>query len=108
MSTFKKECFEQVKNIAAEINALAENEDSEKFYEYFEDVLDVEYRTYNNLDYKGAYIYLSLGGPNVWVDTIAGSVELAWGTDRAIAYLNEDVVNMIDDYFEELFNCQKG
>lgn len=98
--------FEYVKRIADEINGLVESPD--QFYEYFEDVLDVEYRVNSEGKYKGVVLYITLGGPNVWVDTCQGRVNLAWGYDRAEDILSEQAVDMIDDLFSEYYVSVKG
>lgn len=105
MTDFKERCIREVKTMAAEINEL--EKDYEAFYEYFNDVLDVEYRIASDGSYKGASIYLTLGGPNIWVDTLNGRIELRWGTDTATWLLNEEVVEMIDEMYEEMYNSQK-
>ena len=105
MTDFKEKCIKEVKSMAKEINEL--REDYDKFYEYFNDVLDVEYRIASNGSYRGAYIYLTLGGPNIWVDTFKGTIELRWGYDSASWLLSVEIVEMIDDMFKELYSCLK-
>lgn len=105
MTDFKEKCMNQVKSMAEEINGLSE--DYEELYMYFDDVLDVEYKISADGSYKGAYIYLTLGGPNVWVDTVKGTIELRWGLVSISLGLNVEVVEMIDVMFEELYSCLK-
>ena len=105
MTDFKEKCISQVKLMAEQINELSA--DYEKFNEYFDDVLDVEYRIAADGSYRGAYIYLTLGGPNIWVDTFKGNIELRWGTESGGWFLNVEVLDMIDEKFEELYKCIK-
>ena len=102
MADFKEECIRDVKSIAEQINELST--DYEKFNKYFDDVLDVEYRIASDGSYRGAYIYLTLGGPNIWVDTLKGSIELRSGTESVGWFLNDEVLDMIDEKFNELYS----
>lgn len=88
---------------------LREIEDAgaSNLYEYFEDFLDVEYTIDGRGDYLGVCVWICVGGPGIWVDTRDRAVKLAWGSDRAEAYITSDVVDAIDDIFEEYYNCIK-
>ena len=88
-----------------EREAMEENGEAYNLYSYFADALDVEY-TVNSLgEYIGARIFVTLGGPNVWVDTRDGVVGGAWGCDRATAWLPSEVCEEIDSIFSEYFAC---
>lgn len=76
-------------------------------YEYFEDCLDIEYTIDSRGNYLGVCVWICVGGPGIWVDTRDRAVKLAWGSDRAEAYITSDVVDAIDDIFEEYYNCIK-
>lgn len=76
-------------------------------YEYFEDCFDIEYTIDSRGDYLGVCVWIAVGGPGIWVDTRERVVKLAWGSDRAEAYLTSDVVDEIDAIFEEYYNCLK-
>lgn len=76
-------------------------------YEYFEDCLDVEYTIDGRGNYLGVCVWICVGGPGIWVDTRDQAVKLAWGGERAEAYITSDVVDVIDDIFEEYYNCIK-
>lgn len=78
-----------------------ENPEYEDIYAYLADVLDVEYRLDSALDLIGVSIYVTLGGPNVWIDTRARTIEGAWGTSRAWVGLDCDVCDEIDRYYED-------
>lgn len=76
-------------------------------YDYFEDCLDITYyasgRGIN--DYQGVRIMIACGGPNIYVDTKRGTVELYWWTESATCDLWRDACDAIDDYFSELWAC---
>lgn len=61
------------------------------------------------LEYKSVCVMIACGGPNIYIDT-AGKYELIglWGGDRVEKYLECEIVNEIDDYFEALFESVKG
>ena len=72
--------------------------------DYFSDVLDIEYRIGSDKQYRSVRLMVAYGGPNIYIDTASGSVELYWWTERASFRLNDDAVEAIDRTFEELFN----
>ena len=47
------------------------------------EVLDFDIVLGGDWEYKSCKLYVTLGGPNVWIDTAEKAVKLAWGTDRA-------------------------
>lgn len=98
------------KHIADELTAIYNGEitnedgDTVTLYDYMSDILDFEYTITSRKEYKSVKIWVTLGGPNVWIDTELGSVCLAWGTDREEYYLNRIVCDEIDAIFEEFYN----
>lgn len=77
-------------------------------YDWLADALDVEYTVDNDLDYKAAKIYVTLGGPTVWVDTADRAVKLAWGTDREEYPLDWDTSAHLDEVLEDEYNARRG
>lgn len=75
-------------------------------YDYFGgDVLDIDYLVNYQKEYKGARILVAWGGPNIYIDTISGNVELYWWTESAKHRMRSDVIDAIDEWAEEYFNC---
>ena len=72
-------------------------------YEYFNDVLDVEYTVTFNKEYKGVRLMIACGGPNIYVDTRRGTVDLYWWTEEAHIDLDKEVIEAIDDIYSEYF-----
>ena len=72
-------------------------------YEYFASELDVEYysRGRGADDYVGVRIMVACGGPNIYVDTKRGRVELHWWPETADYFLDDDVVAAIDNLYRE-------
>ena len=107
MNENKEYCKRVVEEIESIYNGAVLNEDGEQMtlYDYFADVLDFEYTITSSKEYKSVKVWITLGGPNVWIDTADASVHLAWGTDREEYPLDYDVSSEIDSIFEEYFNC---
>lgn len=61
------------------------------------------------LEYKSVSIMLAFGGPNIYFDTGA-DYELigVWGGTREELHIEGDIVEEIDNYFEDLYECMKG
>ena len=107
------ENFEYCKRIAEEleqyINGEISNDEGEtlSLYDYFSDILDFDFIINSRLEYSAVKIYVALGGPTVWIDTYSRSVELRWGNEEASYYLTSDIIDEINDYWEEYYNSCK-
>lgn len=111
-----KELKEMCENIAKELirryegnpaedeaaETAAYNEDFD-LYSYFTNALDVEYIISTRGEYLGAHIAVTLGGPNIYIDTRRGYVTGYWDTDHAEAWLPREVCDEIDDIFEAYY-----
>lgn len=84
---------------------LEERGEACDLYGYFNDVLDYEYTISSRLDFLGVKVWVTLGGPNIYIDTRAGEIVGRWGVDEARVYLPSEICDEIDAYFEELYNC---
>lgn len=71
--------------------------------DYFSDVLDIQYTVDQDRIYKGVRLLVAFGGPNIWVDTMTGSVNLYWWSDRASYPLDRCTIDAIDDMASELW-----
>ena len=85
-----------------------ENEDGEdvSLYDYLSDILDFEITINSRMEYSGCKAWVTIGGPNVWIDTAEREIKLAWGGERDSIYLESDICDEIDSYFEEIYNCR--
>lgn len=85
-----------------------DNLESVSMFEYFEDrTFDIRYTIDSDLDYIGARVMIACGGPNIYVNTNTGRVELYWGSSEAEAALSAAVVDAIDEYFEDGYNARR-
>ena len=111
------ELRKNLENIRAELEALcnAEYTDEEReemenngeaydLYSYFNDVLDYEYTISRSREYLGAKIWVTLGGPNIWIDTRAEQICGAWGNEREAVCISKDIASEIDAIFEDMYN----
>lgn len=73
-------------------------------YEYLADALDIEYTVDSQGRYIASRIYVTLGGPNVWIDTREECVKGAWGSGREESYIGPEVSGAIDEIMEEYYN----
>ena len=79
--------------------------EQQSLYDYFSDMLDIDYVVNYRKEYKACRILVAFGGPNIYIDTFTGYVELYWWTNRAKYQLLSDTVNAIDEWAEEYYNC---
>ena len=75
------------------------------FYNYFENMLDIDYITNSQKEYKACRIMVAYGGPNIYINTWERKVELYWWTESGSFYLSGDVCDAIDEWAEEYFTC---
>lgn len=76
-------------------------------FDYFENALDIEYysRGRGADDYNGARIMIACGGPDIFVDTRRGCVELFWWNEYARCDLWGETRDAIDEIFSEIWAC---
>ena len=87
---------------------MEENGEAYGLYSYFDDALDIEYTISGNMDFLGARIAVTLGGPNIYINTRTGYVEGYWGTDKAEAWIPSEVCDEINTIFEDLYNAARA
>ena len=85
-----------------------ENEDGEdvSLFDYLSDILDFEITINSMMEFSSCKVWITLGGPNIWIDTAEREIKLAWGGERESIYLDSDICDEIDSYFEEIYNCR--
>lgn len=81
-----------------------QNGEETNFFDYVANSLDIEYRVDSKGEYRGAYIWVTLGGPNIQIDTFSGYIKGAWGSDREEIWLPREIANEIDFVCEEYYN----
>lgn len=102
---FEKKAFDMLSGMGADLDAIACDEDPEKLYEYLNECLDIEFRCSSAKEYKSAKLYVTLGGPTVWIDTDSGDMLLSWGSAHCGYGLDAYTIERIDCYCADWFNA---
>lgn len=113
----KNELMEMCKGIRSDLKSLyeanftgAQRERMEKdgeptdLYDYFSDVLDCEYTISSTREFLGVKVWVTLGGPNIYIDSRAGEIVGHWGTDEARVYLPSEICDEINCIFDEIYS----
>ena len=104
-----KELQNYVDNIAKELKEIYNGEqvndegETTNIYDYISDSLDVEYTLNSSKELIGVKLWVTLGGPNIYIDTRNGEVVGHWGSDCARAWVPSEICEEITSYFEEIF-----
>ena len=102
-----KSTTEYCKNIANELTAIYNGEYGEDYnlWDWIPDnVLDFEYIANSRKEYRSVRLWVTLGGPNVWIDTANATVNLAWGQERVEYPLPCGVRDALDDIYSEFWS----
>lgn len=80
--------------------------ESRSLYDCLADALDIEYtvRKGDN-DITGCRVLVTYGGPNVYIDTNVGKVQLYWWNEYAEYPLSCEAIEEINDVANEFYNC---
>ena len=108
-------CTIQQENVLDEVHTFYVMPDSETIFEgdlevatigdYFDDFYDIDYVIGSDKHYKACRVLVAFGGPNIYIDTWKKEVQLFWWSDTAIADIPEDLCMVIDEFFEEIYDC---
>ena len=71
--------------------------------DYLRDVLDIQYLVTGDRQYRAARVLIALGGPNAWIDTRTGQLEVNWWSDPVFSALPYEFVRGLDETLEELW-----
>lgn len=74
--------------------------------DYFRGALDWDYRVDATRHLCSVRVWLTLGGPNIWVDTETESIHGAWGYSRAEIPINPELSEAIYEVFASDWCCQ--
>lgn len=88
---------------AAELTKAYEGED---LFEWLNDALDYDYRCNSLHELESCRIWITLGGPNIWLDTGDKCLYGAWGTERVEWSVSFDICSCIDEYIEDMLRCE--
>ena len=76
-------------------------------WDYFEGgIYNLEYRVPGRYDDPtSVQVMIACGGPNIYLDTKSGDVELYWWSESGRYPMRRETVDAIDEYMTELYNC---
>ena len=60
---------------------------------------------YNGLTLRGCKVMIACGGPNVYLNTNSGDVELFWWNEQGRYPMSGDVVEAVDEFAREMLEC---
>lgn len=75
-------------------------------YDFINDAFDVEITRGLSGDYRGAKLYMTVGGHAIWVDTQTGFVEGRWGGDSCSKWVDSDAIDALNEEIEELIETR--
>lgn len=75
-------------------------------YDFIERALDVEITRGLSGDYRGAKLYMTVGGPTIWVDTQTGFVEGRWVTYSCSKWVDSDAIDALNEAIEEIIETR--
>ena len=76
------------------------------WWDYFGDVYDIEYRVAADKEtLNSVKLCITVGGPNIYIDTGDSLVKLYWWDEYAEAYIPYYISEQITECFEELYRC---
>lgn len=69
-----------------------------------DEMIDLRFLVDSDAEYYGALIYVTVGGPTIWVDVRAHAVKGSWGTATAEWGITSRAVDALDMECEENWN----
>ena len=76
-------------------------------YDFINDAFDIEVTRGLAGDYRGAKLYMTVGGPAIWIDTQTGFVEgRLLGCDSCSKWVDSDAIDALDEAIEELIETR--
>lgn len=69
------------------------------------DYLDVDYIIDHQKQFKAVRVMITCGGPNIYIDSYSGEVQLYWWGERASAEIPANICDKINDVFREFYYC---
>ena len=87
--------------------AVNDTDDFEQcsIWDYFNDYLDIDYVVTSSKEYKACRVLVAYGGPNIYIDTMSGYVELYWWSERTRYKMLSHAIDAVDEWAEEMWKC---
>ena len=95
---------ETCKRIANELMDIVEGKGDETLNEYLErKTLDVTYMCNGDGSYEAVRVFITTGGPSIYIDTNKRAIVLNGYQEYGEWYLNEKTVNLVDQIEEQYY-----
>ena len=87
------------------VKRIADELEEKGVYCFFEDedIYDIEFSVDSNLQFRSARVMIACGGPNIYINSRSGSVDLYWWEDEEHWYLSSDCKSAVENYFREMY-----
>ena len=72
-------------------------------WDYLSDVYDIEYRVDSSREYRSVRIMVACGGPNIYINTASGDVELYWWTESARYAMSRSAIDAVDEWAADIW-----
>lgn len=99
MTTTKKALRRMMEDIKQDLmlayDGELQSENPIDLLDYFRNALDWDYRVDATRHLCSVRVWLTLGGPDIWVDTETDSIHGAWGNDREEIYIDSELSDAI-------------
>ena len=97
-------CLHIAESIESAYRAGEECYESEELLNWLDEhVLDTQFITDVQKSIRDVRLYVTLGGPTVWIDTELKSVQLRWGTESAEYGLDWDLCSALVELYSECY-----
>jgi DNA-directed RNA polymerase subunit RPC12/RpoP len=79
--------------------------EQQSIWDYTEDALDIKFVVSSRREVESVKIMIACGGPNIYINTDTGYVELYWWGDRASYPLCSEAIEELDNWAAEYWGC---
>lgn len=73
--------------------------------DYLTDAYDVEFRVGSDKEVRSVRVMVACGGPNIYINTASGDVELYWWTETARYGLSRDAIDAVNEWAADYWGC---
>ena len=103
MTTTEKALRRMMEDIKQDLTLVyageLQSENPIDLWDYFRNVLDWDYRVDRYHELLSVRVWLTVGGPSIWIDTETESIHGAWGYDKAKIPIASELSEAIFEVF---------
>lgn len=94
----------QVSAINSELEEAYENDE---LLNWLENQLAIDYLVSDQLEYKGAVLTVTIGGPTIEVDTFNNSIKAHYGEAEVSGYMSFEVCDELNETLKQLYEVAR-